>query len=255
MKQSEIQSSIGIERTTWSNYERGKSFPQLELFHNIAKYFGVNEHDLLNTDLSKHSLFEKKSETKEGNKYSLNHSLTGSLTVEPDRKYPENADLGYPAPNVYDFTSPAAAGTAIVLLDKDKYRSQPNLYLPGLGPGVHIRVPIEGDSMHSTVKDGDKAVATLVSERQHLHEGYIHILVDREDGLLCKRVYFPGHNKVELVSDNQVYKAYQRDLKDILWFKVRVVHTTDLRPYWNDLRTEMRQIWDEISLIRKSISK
>lgn len=49
--QAEIEASTGIERTTWGNYERGKSFPNLKLFHTIAKYFGVSESDLLNVDL------------------------------------------------------------------------------------------------------------------------------------------------------------------------------------------------------------
>ncbi|WP_068245413.1 helix-turn-helix domain-containing protein [Hydrotalea flava] len=53
LKQQGIQEKLGIERTTWSNYERGKSFPNLKLFHEIANYFGVTEYDLLNTDLSK----------------------------------------------------------------------------------------------------------------------------------------------------------------------------------------------------------
>lgn len=53
LKQLEIQEKLGIERTTWSNYERGRSFPNLKLFHEISKYFGISEYDLLNTDLTK----------------------------------------------------------------------------------------------------------------------------------------------------------------------------------------------------------
>ena len=51
LKQNDMQYSIGIDRTTWSNYERGKSYPNLKLFHEIAKYFHISESDLLNSDL------------------------------------------------------------------------------------------------------------------------------------------------------------------------------------------------------------
>lgn len=59
LTQAEIQASTGIEMTTWGNYERGKSFPKLELFSEIAKYFGISAEDLLNTDLSDVHLNEK----------------------------------------------------------------------------------------------------------------------------------------------------------------------------------------------------
>lgn len=54
MTQAEIETRIGIERTTWGNYERGKSFPNLKLFHSIANFFGVPEDELLNVDLRSH---------------------------------------------------------------------------------------------------------------------------------------------------------------------------------------------------------
>ncbi len=50
--QIDIQEKLGIEPTTWSNYERGVSFPKLHLFHQISKYFGVPENILLNEDLA-----------------------------------------------------------------------------------------------------------------------------------------------------------------------------------------------------------
>lgn len=52
LKQAEIKAAIGIEPTTWSNYENGKSFPNLKLFDEICKYFDISADDLLNKDLS-----------------------------------------------------------------------------------------------------------------------------------------------------------------------------------------------------------
>lgn len=66
MKQAEIQAGLGIQRTTWNNYENGKSFPNLQLFVEIAKYFGVNETDLLHNDISLGKVSEVEANTKKG---------------------------------------------------------------------------------------------------------------------------------------------------------------------------------------------
>ncbi|MCX6208355.1 MAG: helix-turn-helix transcriptional regulator [Bacteroidetes bacterium] len=52
-KQAEMLGFIGINRTTWNNYENQKSFPKLEDFIKIAKHFGISETDLLHTNLEK----------------------------------------------------------------------------------------------------------------------------------------------------------------------------------------------------------
>ena len=52
MTQQKIRNKLEIEPTTWSNYERGKSSPNLKLFCKISNFFKVSETDLLHTDLS-----------------------------------------------------------------------------------------------------------------------------------------------------------------------------------------------------------
>lgn len=58
LTQPEIKKEIGIEPTTWSNYERGKSYPNLKLFCEIAKFFEVPETELLHASLEKRDLYE-----------------------------------------------------------------------------------------------------------------------------------------------------------------------------------------------------
>ena len=72
MTQAEIQSGTGIEMTTWGNYERGKSFPKLELFSEITKYFHISAEDLLNTDLSNVHLNKKEEVGKNSKNVHLN---------------------------------------------------------------------------------------------------------------------------------------------------------------------------------------
>lgn len=250
---------IGFKQSTWGGYETGKSFPSLKDFLKICETFGVSETELLHKDLSKGgSLIEKTSDKKIKTKGSLKGSLSGSLIEKNEPFSITNEPLGYPnsglIPNVYDFDTPAAAGSAMLLMSQDKYRVKPNLYLPGLGPGIHIRNPIKGDSMHSTIKNGDKVVSTLLTCVSDIRQGFIHTILERTDlgdGLLCKRIYLEGEY-VEYVSDNDIYKPEKRHLNDIIaLFRVREIHSADLRPYYNDLRKEIREIRSEMADIRR----
>ena len=82
LTQAEIQSSIGIERTTWSNYERGKSFPNLSLFLEIVNYFDIPADDLLKKDLSKGDYLAQMDTAKQGKK---------SLKAIQDKKEEDNS--------------------------------------------------------------------------------------------------------------------------------------------------------------------
>jgi transcriptional regulator with XRE-family HTH domain len=253
MKQAEIQDSIGIERTTWSNYERNKSYPQLELFHKIAKFFGVNEFDLLNVDLSNVNLNEKKGSEKNSKNVNLNVNPSVNLNTQNvvnERKELYNTPL---AGNVYDLDTKAAAGVPALVQNTDMLHKQPTLYIPHLGPGIHIRMKISGDSMHATIKDGDHVIATYQPEPlKTLREGHIYLMIDKDDGVVCKRVYNSAKNTLELESDNDIYKPYHRKLTDILsLFKVVEVHTTDLRNYYSDTRREINKIWQEIAKLKR----
>jgi DNA-binding XRE family transcriptional regulator len=68
--------NLGIKRTTWNGYEAGTSQPYLNVFSEIAEYFGITMDDLLNKDL-----------TNDGNlNYSSNHSKNdgkGNLSGNP----------------------------------------------------------------------------------------------------------------------------------------------------------------------------
>lgn len=231
--QSEIAILVNKRTTAISSWENNLSQPSFEDLFKLSDFFGIDIGLLLASDLSDETPASDKDDS----------SLEATSTI----------DYAY---NVYDFESKAAAGEALVLLDADRMMRDPNLYLPHLGPGLHIRVPISGDSMHSTIKDSDKAVATLVTNIADIRQGYIYAILDKQDGLVCKRVYMENETTLELVSDNEIYKPYKRHLKDIVsMFKVREVHSTDLRPYFEDLRKEMREIRTEMADIRSLIHK
>ncbi len=58
--QSECADSIGFKRTTWNNYEKGRSQPSLGDLLRIAKYFGVGLTYLVEQDLTQDTQLVKK---------------------------------------------------------------------------------------------------------------------------------------------------------------------------------------------------
>lgn len=52
LQQEEMQTALGISRATWSNYENGKTEPQIQTLIQVASYFEVTMDDLLRKDLS-----------------------------------------------------------------------------------------------------------------------------------------------------------------------------------------------------------
>jgi transcriptional regulator with XRE-family HTH domain len=87
LTQAEIQSDTGIEMTTWGNYERGKSFPKLELFSEITKYFGISAEDLLNSDLSNVHLNKSDNSGKNAQNVHLNVHPSVHLNIKKGADY------------------------------------------------------------------------------------------------------------------------------------------------------------------------
>lgn len=259
--QIETAAILGLSRSTYANYETGANQPKADILMKILGHFNVSFEDLLNTDLTKGAKRQKKADKKTEEKGANLGANRGAKLSEKLANLEQNAlNDGYatyqvtPKNNVFDFESKAAAGEALELFENDRLRMEPNLYLPHLGPGIHIRVPISGDSMHSTIKDSDKAVCTMVTDISDIRQGFIYVILDKQEGLVCKRVYLENKTTLELVSDNEIYKPYKRHLKEILsMFRVREIHSTDLRPYHDDIRKEMREIRSEMADMRRLI--
>ncbi|MFL9485641.1 helix-turn-helix transcriptional regulator [Chitinophagaceae bacterium LWZ2-11] len=51
LKQSQMLEEVEVNRTTWNNYEKGVSTPNVEGLIKIAKYFGVGESAILHINL------------------------------------------------------------------------------------------------------------------------------------------------------------------------------------------------------------
>ncbi len=267
LTQAEAAAALGLKRGTVANYETGHTEPNIETILLIADFFGVDPGILISKDFKNVHLNEKLVDEKKQENVHLNvhpnvHLRTPKWGISDNVKLSivgeDQVNYGQKwSGNVYDFDTKAAAGMAQILADKDKLNQLPTLYIPNLGPGIHIRCQVTGDSMHGTIKDGDHVIAILLQNPMHeLREGFIHVVFDKDDGIVCKRLYKADKHHLELVSDNDTYTPYKRHFNDLLaLFKVVEVHTRDLRNYFNDTRREVSKLWKAIDDINERLPK
>jgi DNA-binding XRE family transcriptional regulator len=76
-----IAPMLGIKRTTWSNYENGRTDPSIEVLIKISNFFGIQLTDLILLDLSAIDPLPKKAKEKSSGKrklavYKVNDTIT-----------------------------------------------------------------------------------------------------------------------------------------------------------------------------------
>ncbi len=82
LKQEDMLAFLRVTRSTWSNYEIGKTYPNINEIINIARFFGVSLDDIILYDLEDRELSPKSSSRRQ---YPLTDNIV--LAAEPDMIY------------------------------------------------------------------------------------------------------------------------------------------------------------------------
>lgn len=82
--------------------------------------------------------------------------------------------------------------------------------LPMVTDGTHRAFEIEGDSMYPNLCNGDWVVCRF-TEKKNIRNGLVYIVVTKNDGLVCKRLYREGKT-ITLFSFNQSFGEYDLEL-------------------------------------------
>ena len=136
----------------------------------------------------------------------------------------------------------ASAGFGTYLDNKKKLEELPAISLPNVPFGLNVAFQISGDSMHPTIRHLDYVAANQVNDINDIRDGYPYIIVDKDDGVLCKRIYREGGG-FKIVSDNPSYPPYKRAQHDILGiFKCFMRLSTDFRTYHDDIRNAIEDL-------------
>lgn len=121
---------------------------------------------------------------------------------------------------------PAQAGYASELGDPSFIQELPTFTLPDYKykVGTHRAFDVAGDSMETTLFEGDKVVCSFLEPtlwETGIKDSYVYVIVTRAD-VVVKRVFnhLKTEKQLELHSDNGFYEPYRVDLADLreIWY-------------------------------------
>lgn len=198
--QSEMLDFIGLSgKSRWSDYERKKANPPINILIKISEKFGISLDDLILTDLKK-ARFEvneydekntKKGKVlgKEGGKvYAQNHNISVVNDARNSHILPPVITVDTQGnENVLYIPVKARAGYLSGLSDQQYLSNLAAYRLPGLNNGTFRIFEVQGTSMFPSFQDKDKAICRWES-LENIRDGRCYVIVTLNDGILVKRL-------------------------------------------------------------------
>jgi phage repressor protein C with HTH and peptisase S24 domain len=199
LNQDEMQAAIELEgKTRWSDYERGKSKPPIDVLLKISDFFQIDVRKLYESDLSK-ARFEGKNLVDEfEQKGKVQGRVQGKVSSYFETKSPVISILGEPENNYGNKLIPitdirVAAGSGIYAPE-----SVENVDFIGLPqhllrkPGTYLCVRIKGESMAPTLQDGGYMVIRQLDHSEWASaskkQERIYVVTDAENKGYLKRL-------------------------------------------------------------------
>ena len=206
LSQETLSGSVGVKRTTLSNYENGLTSPSLEALGDMADAFHIDIDTLLRCDLSVKSDSEIEDLTSVGRDTHGRNLRVIVTTVNDDNV--ENVEI---------VPVKARAGYASGYADPEYISALPHITLPFLSSQRKYRAfPITGDSM-PPVSSGSYVVGEYVVDWHGIKDGEYAIVVTLDEGIVFKRVYLDfERGVVQLVSTSPMYEPYVISMEDVL---------------------------------------
>ncbi len=206
--QEEIAQALKINRSTYSGYENGVAFPNIENLISFSDFFKISIDDLIKKDFSQFSssdwLNYEASWKQEAKGASLRvlASVIDQNNEEMIEMIPEKASAGY----VSGFSDP------------EFIKVLPTFKIPFLSKEKkHRAFPISGDSM-PPVNNGSHVIGEFLQDWTHLKSGTPCIIVTKEDGIVFKFVYnnLNENQTFLLLSSNPLFVPYSVSIMDVL---------------------------------------
>lgn len=200
LSQEEIATELSLTRSSYSGYENGVAEPNLATVIKFSDFYNIPLDKLIKRDLDKVSESEW-DKIEEGIDVDVEgkHVRIIAMTVDQDNN--DNIEL---------VSEKARAGYTAGFSDPEFISVLPTFQLPFLKKDRKYRTfPIKGDSM-PPVSDGSFVVAEYVDNWSSLKDGYPHIVVTVDDGIVFKNVYkrLDDSQSFQLCSTNPAYEPY-----------------------------------------------
>ena len=204
---------IGVTTTTidsitngrlQDNGERKRTKPGFDLMNSIIIYCNINP-DYLFDKSDKMFLISARE------KYSL--SLPKVISVNDEGKE-----------NINFIAVQARAGYLNGYADAEYIEKLPSFSMPMLNEGTFRCFEVKGNSMTTTIHDGDYIFGKYIDNFEDIIDGRIYVIVSKFDGIVVKRVLnrIKDSGKLILKSDNRDgnYPIYSINAEDIVevWY-------------------------------------
>ncbi|MCG8573767.1 MAG: helix-turn-helix domain-containing protein [Flavobacteriales bacterium] len=199
--QEELASRLDLTRSSYSGYENGVAEPNVETLIKLSEFFGITLDKMLKRNLA--DISEKEWDKLERG---ISNDIEGKnvriIAMTVDNEENDNIEL---------VNEKARAGYTTGFSDPEFISVLPTFQLPFLKKDRKYRTfPIKGDSM-PPVTDGSYVVAEYVENWSSIKDGYPHIVITLDDGIVFKNVYkrLEDNQSFQLCSTNPLYEPYE----------------------------------------------
>ena len=212
LEQKDISDFLGLKSpTSVTNWEKGSNLARAGHLSDLATFFGVSLHDLVQEDLSKPKL------TKQNNNSDISTIYTQLTHLRQERVYnyaeeqlnEQNGQIQEDNIIPIVFGRQSAAGSMIHVDDVDAEMGVlPSSIVPN---GANELVQITGDSMEPLIKKGSEV---YLRYQPTVEDGEIAIVRVEDEGVTCKYLFRDGKNII-LKSENSKYEDIVVDAEKV----------------------------------------
>lgn len=208
LSQEELAAELGLTRSSYSGYENGVAEPNLENLMKFSSFFNISLDKLIKLDLNQISMSEW-DKIDRGIEVDIEGKSVRILALTVDQDNNDNIEL---------VSKKARAGYTSGYSDPEFISVLPTFNLPFLKKDRKYRTfPISGDSM-PPVSDGSYVVAEYLENWNSVKDGFPHIVVTMDDGIVFKNVYkrLSDSQSFQLCSTNPLFEPYDVHANDIV---------------------------------------
>lgn len=219
LSQQELADTLGVPRSSLSDYERGHTQIGLEVLMKVSNIFQVSVDDLLKTNVSHLDL-----------EVARDKNLR-VLAISVDANDRNNIEL---------VETQAAAGYLQSFADPEYIKDLPKIAFPNIPVGTYRAFEIKGDSM-LPLESGSVVICSYVENLNEIKKNRTYVIISKNEGLVYKRVQVDEQNqRLVLFSDNDNYVPYDIAYEDIdeIWQYYAHVGFTDVKKSFNSLMEE-----------------
>ena len=233
LSQQLLAEALGIPRTTYSEYEKGNTEPNLKLLKRMSELFKISLDQLLTGDISLDNL------------EIFNNKELRILAMTMDSNGQNNIEL---------VSTRAEAGYVSGMSDPEYISDLPKISFPSLQNGRYRAFEINGDSM-LPLESGSIIISSYVEKLENIKNDTTYIVITHKDGVVYKRLHnLKDENRVLAISDNERFKPYTIDYTDIqeLWKYHAHIGFSDVKKTYdhmiedkiNDMHHKISELYD-----------